>query len=239
MFQKAINKLKLGIMQPYFLPYIGYWQLIKAVDVFVIYDNIQYTKKGWINRNRFLQNGHDELFSISLKKDSDFLNVDERFLSSDYKRNKLIAMFQSAYFKAPKKNEILPLISEIINCQEENLFKYIYNSIIKICEYLGINTKIVISSSIDIDHPLKAEKKVLAICKALCAKIYINPIGGIELYSKEIFKEHDMELQFIKSKPVEYKQFNNDFVPWLSILDVLMFNDKENVKHFLNEYELL
>jgi hypothetical protein len=231
--------MKLGIMQPYFLPYIGYWQLIKAVDVFVIYDNIQYTKKGWINRNRFLQNEHDELFSISLKKGSDFLNVDQRFLSPDFKRNKLIAMFQSAYSKAPKKNEILPLISEIINCQEENLFKYIYNSIVKICEYLELNTKMVISSSVDIDHSLKAEDKILAICKVLCAETYINSIGGIELYSKELFKGHGVELQFIKSKPVEYKQFDNEFVPWLSILDVLMFNDRKNVKHFLNEFELI
>lgn len=231
--------MKLGIMQPYFLPYIGYWQLINTVDVFVIYDNIQYTKKGWINRNRFLQNGHDELFSISLKNDSVFLNVGERFLSLDYKRNKLIAMFQGAYSKAPKKNEILPFIGEIINCQEKNLFKYIYNSIVRICEYLEIKTKIVISSSVDIDHSLKAENKVLAICKALCAETYVNPIGGIELYSKDIFKEHGVKLQFIKSKPVEYKQFNNEFVPWLSILDVLMFNDKETVKHYLNEFELI
>jgi hypothetical protein len=231
--------MKLGIMQPYFLPYIGYWQLIKAVDVFVIYDNIQYTKKGWINRNRFLHHEHDALFSISLKNDSDFLNVNERFLSTEYRRSKLIAMFQSAYSKAPMKKEILPFISEIINCQEENLFNYIYNSIIRICEYLELNTKMVISSTVDIDHSLKAENKVLAICKELCAETYINPIGGTELYSKEMFKVHGVELQFIKSKPIEYKQFNNEFVPWLSILDMLMFNDKETVKHFLNEFELI
>jgi len=231
--------MKLGIMQPYFLPYIGYWQLINAVDIFVIYDNIQYTKKGWINRNRFLQNGHDVLFSIFLKNDSDYLNVNQRFLSPDFKKNKLIAKFQSAYSKAPMKNEIVPFISEIINCQEKNLFMYIYNSIVKICEYLELKTKIIISSSVDIDHLLKAENKVLAICKALCAETYINPIGGIELYSKEMFKEYNVELQFIKSKPVEYKQFDNEFVPWLSILDVLMFNERETLKHYLSEFELI
>jgi hypothetical protein len=235
----AGKTMKLGIMQPYFLPYIGYWQLIKSVDVFVIYDNIQYTKKGWFNRNRYLLNGKDALFSINLKNDNDFLNVNERFISPEYKRAKLISMFQNAYSKAPMKNEILPFLSEIINCQEENLFKYIYNSVIKMCGHLEVNTEIVISSSLDIDHSLKAENKVLAICKKLGAETYINAIGGMELYSKEMFKEQGIELKFIKSKPIEYRQFNNEFVPWLSILDLLMFNDKERVKDFLEEYELV
>jgi len=231
--------MKVGIMQPYFLPYIGYWQLLNAVDVFVIYDNIQYTKKGWFNRNRCLLNGKDELFSINLKKDSDFLNVNERFLSSEYRRNKLIAIFQNAYCKAPMNKEVMPFFGEIINCQEENLFKYIYNSVIKICEYLDIKTKIVISSSVNIDHSLKAENKVLAFCKGLGAEIYINSIGGIELYSKEMFKEQGIELNFIKSKPIVYKQFDNEFVANLSILDVMMFNNKDIVKQFLKEYELI
>lgn len=224
-------------MQPYFLPYIGYWQLINAVDIFVVYDNIQYTKKGWVNRNRYLLNGKDMLFSINLKSDADFLNVNERFLSSEYQRSKLIASLQNAYFRAPMKNEILPLLSEIINCQEENLFRYIYNSIVKLCDYLRIKTKIQISSSIAIDHSLKAENKIFAICKKIGAERYVNPIGGVELYSKKMFQEHGIQLEFIKSKPIEYKQFDNEFVPWLSILDVLMFNSKEEIRQMLNACE--
>lgn len=226
-------------MQPYFLPYIGYWQLINAVDVFVIYDNIQYTKKSWINRNRYLLNGKDALFTINIRNDSDTLNVDERFLSSEYKKDKMIAMFQNAYYKAPMKMEAIRFLTEMINCQEENLFKYIYNSVVKICEYIGIKTKIVVSSSVDIDHALKAENKVLAICKELGAETYINSMGGMELYSKEMFKEHGIELKFIKSKPVEYKQFDYEFVSNLSIIDVMMFNTKETIEGFLKEYELV
>ena len=231
--------MKLGIMQPYFLPYIGYWQLINAVDVFVVYDNIQYTKKGWINRNRYLLNGKDKLFTINIKNNSDRLNVNERFLSLEYKKDKLITMFQHAYFKGPMKSVALQLLAEIINCQEENLFQYIYNSVVRICEFLEIKTKIIISSSIDIDHSLKAEYKVLAICKELNAETYINSIGGMELYSKEMFKEHGVELKFIKSKPIEYKQFDNEFVPNLSIVDVVMFNSVEEMKNMLGQYELI
>lgn len=231
--------MKLAIMQPYFLPYIGYWQLINAVDTFVIYDNIKYTKRGWFNRNRYLLNGKDALFSINIKNDSDNKNVGERFLASDYNRAKLIAKFQNAYSNAPMKNEIVPLLSEIINCQDENLFSYIYNSVVKICEYLEIKTKIIISSSVNIDHSLKSENKVLAICNTLGASVYINSIGGIELYSKEKFREQGVELKFIKPKSVEYKQFPNVFVPNLSIIDVMMFNSKETIKLFLEEYDLL
>lgn len=231
--------MRAAIMQPYFLPYIGCWQLINAVDVFVIYDNIQYTKKGWFNRNRFLQNGKDALFSIPLKKDSDFLNVDQRIISSGFNRKKLIAQFKNAYAKAPYFKEIMPFLEEIINYDEENLFKYIYNSVKKICEFLEIDTKIIISSTLKIDDKLKAEKKVLALCKAIGATTYINTIGGIELYDKDEFKSEGIELNFIKSKAIKYKQFDNEFLPWLSIVDVLMFNHKNEILKFIKEYELL
>lgn len=231
--------MKIAIMQPYFLPYIGYWQLINAVEVFVIYDNIQYTKKGWFNRNRFLQNGKDALFSIPLKKDSDFLNVDQRVISSEFNRKKLIAKFKNAYAKAPYIKEIMPLLEEIINYDEENLFKYIYNSVKKISEFLEIDTKIIISSTLKIDDELKAAQKVLAICKAMGATTYVNTIGGIELYDKNEFKLEGIELNFIKSKAIKYKQFDNEFLPWLSIVDVIMFNSPERMGEMINDYKFV
>jgi len=231
--------MKVGIMQPYFLPYIGYWQLIKSVDLFVVYDNIQYTKKGWFNRNRYLLNGKDATFSVYLKKDSDLLNVNKRFLSSEFCRKKLIASFQNAYSGAPFKSEILPMVGKIINCPCDNLFDYIYNSIKEICQYLKIQTTIVTSSTINIDHSLKSEQKVIAICKELQADTYINSISGIKLYSKQKFALENIELKFIKSKPTSYTQFNDKFVEWLSVLDVMMFNSQKEIDKMLDEYELL
>jgi hypothetical protein len=231
--------MKVGIMQPYFLPYIGYWQLVSAADVFVVYDNIQYTKKGWFNKNRYLLNGKDALFSINLQKDSDLLNVNQRYLSSVYKRNKLIAKLENAYHEAPMKKEVFPIIERIINCPNNNLFDYIYNSIMDICDYLNIKTKIVISSAININHSLKSEQKVIAICREMKADSYINPIGGMGLYSKNSFASEDIVLTFIKSKPIYYKQFDNNFVEWLSILDVMMFNTPEEINMMMNSYDLL
>ena len=230
---------KIAIMQPYFFPYIGYWQLIKSVDTFVIYDNLKYTKKGWINRNRFLQNGSDCLFTVPLKNDSDYLDIKDRYLSSDFNKNKLVAQLRGAYGKAPYGNQILPLIEGIINYDDNNLFEYILNSIKTICQYLDIDTEIVISSTINIDRSLKSQDKVLAICKAKDATTYINAIGGTELYDKEGFRSRGIELKFIKSRNIEYKQFDNTFVPWLSIIDVMMFNDQSKIKQMLEQYELV
>jgi len=231
--------MKVGIMQPYFLPYIGYWQLINAVDVFVVYDNVQYTKKGWFNKNRYLLNGKDALFSINIQNDSDYLNVNQRYLSPEYKRNKLIAKLRNAYHRAPMEKETFPIIEKIINCPHDNLFDYIFNSIKEIYEYLNIKTKIIISSTININHSLKSEQKIIALCKELQADSYINTIGGIALYSKECFENENIELRFIKSKPITYQQFDNEFVEWLSILDVMMFNPLEEINKMVNYYELL
>ena len=232
--------VKAAIMQPYFLPYIGYFQLIQAVDLFIVYDNIKYTKSGWINRNRFLQNGKDALFTLPLKKDSDFLDVVERSLAVDFDRKKLLDQLAGAYRRAPFFAQCMPLLSRVVLCEETNLFRYIQHSIREVCHYLGINTRIVVSSEIAIDHGLKAGDKVLALCASVGAKSYINPIGGLELYARDDFASQGVELAFLKARPFEYAQFGQPFVPWLSMLDVMMFNPVERIREQLESgFDLL
>jgi hypothetical protein len=232
--------MKVGIMQPYFLPYIGYFQLIASVDKFVVYDNIKYTKKGWINRNRMLQNGTDKIFSIPLAKASDRLDIVERELSSDFNRQKLLSQFRGCYLKAPYFEDVWPLIESIVSFQDGNLFRYIENSIVLMCDYLDIDTEIIVSSSVEADHDLLSQDRVLSICGALNAKTYVNPRGGVELYSADEFASKDCDLKFINTNTIEYMQFGDSFVPWLSILDLLMFNSEDQIKKFVqNQYELL
>lgn len=232
--------MKLAIMQPYFLPYIGYFQLIAAVDRFVVYDNIKYTKKGWINRNRFLQNGTDAMFSVPLKKASDSLDVCERELAGDFDREKLLNQLNGAYRRAPYFERTFALIEKIVHCPERNLFRFLYSSIVQMCAHLCINTEITVSSTVAIDHGLQAQDKVLALCTALGATNYVNAIGGMELYSKQAFTERSITLKFIRSLPFEYVQYREPFVPWLSIVDVLMFNSPEAVRNCIaNNYELI
>ena len=229
-------------MQPYFFPYIGYFQLIKNVDAFVIYDEIKYTKKGWINRNRFLKNGEDSYFTLPLKKDSDFLFVNQRVLSDswDLDKNKLKNKIKEAYTNAPYFQVIFPIIEETLNFKDKNLFQFIYNSLKVICEFLEINTPIIEYSSLELTEEYKASEKVKQICKFLKSEDYLNPIGGIELYDKEDFLKDDINLKFLKSNNIIYKQHENTFVPYLSIIDVLMFNSKEQIqKMLISDFEII
>ena len=234
--------MKVAIMQPYFFPYIGYFQLINAVDIFVIYDSIEFSKKGWINRNRILVNDKDYVFTLPLKKDSDFLNVDERFLSDNWNSDKikLLNKIKEAYRKAPFYNDVIVILEDALNYEDKNLFDFIKNSLIKVLDYLEIKTKIIQSSEVDFDNSLKNQDKIIAICNAMNAKTYINPIGGIELYDKEVFKASGIELQFLKANPITYQQYGNEFVMFLSIIDVMMFNSVEDIKKFItNEFQIL
>lgn len=231
--------MKLGIMQPYFLPYIGYWQLINAVDTYVIYDNIEYTKGGWFNRNRILVNGRDAYITISLKKDSDYLSVNQRLLADEFNRQKLLNQIKGSYIKSPYYKDIFPLLEDIIMCQEKNLFDFLLYSIEKIVDLLHINTKLIVSSSLNINHSLKNTNKVLEICRELGADTYYNAIGGQKLYDKMEFMGKGIDLKFIKTDVIKYKQFNDCFVPNLSIVDVLMFNSVDEVNMMLDKYTLI
>lgn len=227
-------------MQPYFFPYIGYFQLIAAVDQFIVYDNIKYTKKGWINRNRMLQNGTDVMFSLPLKSDADSLDVCLRELASDFNCDKLLNQFKGAYRRAPYFEQTFPLLEQIVRHEDTNLFRYLHHSLVKTCEHLDIKTRITVSSELDIDHGLKSQDKVLALCNAVGADTYVNAIGGMELYAKEAFLKQGVALQFIKSGPYEYAQLGGAFVPWLSIIDVMMFNPMDAVKAcIMSNYELI
>lgn len=232
--------MKVAVMQPYFFPYIGYFQLINSVDTFVIYDNIQYTKKGYINRNKLLLNGKEKVFTIPIKKESDYLDIIERSVANSWitENSKLISLIEEAYRKAPNYNDCIKIISNCIEFKDQNLFNYIYNSVKSICNYLEIETKIIISSKIKVNRNLKGQERVIEICKYLETSTYLNPIGGKVLYNKNDFKKHNIDLFFLKSKNIQYNQFNKLFVPWLSIIDLMMFNKKDFIKKYLTEYTL-
>lgn len=232
--------MRIGIMQPYFMPYIGYWQMINAVDYYVIYDDVNFIKGGWINRNRILMNNEAKLFSIQMDGASPNKLINEIGVSSNgIWKKKMIKSIENCYSKAPYFENVFPIIKDIINNHEENMAKYLEYSIKKICEYLNIETKIVFSSNIQKNNSLKAQEKVIDICKILKATEYYNAIGGIDLYSKEEFEKNDINLKFMKSEDIIYEQYNNEFIASLSIIDVMMFNSIEEIKCFLEKFILV
>ena len=229
--------MKLAIMQPYLFPYIGYFQLINAVDNFVVYDDVNYIKQGWINRNRILLNGQPHYITINLNGASSFKKINE--IEINFKPLKLLKTLQQYYKKAPYFNEIYALTEKVLFFEEKNLAKFTTNSLRVVCEYLNINTKFEISSQHNIDRELRGEDRVIEICKYFGAEEYINAIGGKNLYSHKRFAENNIKLYFLKTSEIVYEQFKNEFVPNLSIIDVMMFNSKEVINKMLDNYELI
>jgi len=233
--------MKVAIMQPYFFPYIGYFQLMNSVDKFIIYDNIQFTKKGWIQRNRILLNHKEHIISLPIKKDSSFLNIDKREISHSFiqDKEKLKRKVENAYKKAPNFDKTYQLFCSILDYDNLNLFDFLFNSINLINKHLNINVELIKSSELSINiEDFKGENKVLAILKSLEAVEYINPIRGTDLYKKLDFHKENINLHFIKSDLIEYKQYSNDFIPWLSIIDIMMFNNPIQISKMLNNYKL-
>ena len=235
--------MTLAIMQPYFLPYIGYMQLMKAVDTFVLYDDVSFINRGWINRNKLLINGQEYLFTVPLKDASQNKRINEVKLADDPKwRSKLLKTIEQGYRKAPYYGTVLPITEKIINFDTDSIAGLIHHSLVELNQYIGLTTTLVPTSTTYDNTHLKAQERILDICRQENATRYINPIGGMELYDKPTFAEAGIELFFIKARHVDYPQFNRnqaDFIPWLSILDILMFNDPASVRTMLDEYDLI
>lgn len=230
--------MKLAIMQPYFLPYIGYFQLIKAVDKFVFYDDVNYINRGWINRNRILLNKEAHYITVHQKEASQNKLINEIEIIDN--RSKIKKTIINAYRRAPYFDSAWSIIEDILDYKTSKISELAAYSVTKICDYLGVKTQFEFSSkSYTQTRNLKLEKRLIAICEANKALEYINPIGGISLYKKEIFMEAGINLYFIKPNLVTYDQFENSFVENLSIVDLMMFNNSNDMALLLDEYELI
>ena len=229
--------MRLGIMQPYFFPYLGYWQLLANVDKYVVYDDVTYIKGGWINRNNVLINGQKNLLTMQLEKASSYTLIKDIAINDDFV--KFLKTIEMGYKKAPFFEDIFRLLKDICQCPDKKLGQFLFNSHIKICEYLGIDTELILSSSFEKHTELKGKDKVISICKQLGADEYINAIGGQELYDKKEFAENGIRLNFLQANLREYSQLKNEFVAGLSIIDIMMFNSKEEIKEMLNDFNLV
>lgn len=227
-------------MQPYFLPYIGYFQLLKAVDKFVLYDDVNFINRGFINRNNLLVNGQASLFTIPLKDASQNRLIYEVGLSDDSSwQKKLTRTVEQSYKKAPQFDAVFPLFLDIVAYVPQNIGDFCCYSLTRISRYLGIGTELVPSSTIYRNAQLKKEERILDICRLEGATRYINPQGGIGLYDKDNFARQHIQLSFLKARLAPYTQYREPFVPGLSMLDVLMFNDIGQTHELLDQYELV
>lgn len=232
--------MKIGIMQPYFFPYIGYWQLMNAVDKYVVYDDVNFIKGGWINRNRILVNGQPVFINLPMLGASSNKKINEVEVNNlPQIIDKNLRKIENSYKKAPYFDEVFPIIERIMKCGREDIGSYIFFSFEELSQYFNINTDFVLSSSLKKDDSLRGQDKVINICELLGGTEYYNAIGGKELYSYDAFLQHDINLSFLETKHMEYKQFENEFQANLSIIDVMMFNSRGEIQDMLKNYELI
>lgn len=234
--------VSIAVMQPYIFPYVGYFQLIYAVDEFVFYDDVNFIKQGWINRNRLLSNGKDCMFTIPLDKASSFTEIKDLsvhpILYAKWKK-KFLKGIEQSYKKAPHFSPVYKLICEVMETPQ-GISDMAESSITSVMDYLAIKKNVYKSSLRFKDSKgLDRADRLIEICKKTGARTYVNLIGGAELYSNDYFNLRGVTLQFLKPSIEPYKQFKDDFVPGLSIIDVLMFNSKDECIDLFNTYEIV
>lgn len=227
-------------MQPYFFPYIGYFQLMAAVDTFVVFDDVSFINRGWINRNRLLLNDAPHMFTVPLRGASQNKLICEIELVDEQGwREKLLRTIRQAYGKSPYYVHVSALLESLINYPSIRLDEFLLNSLREIVRYLKLEVEIVSTSRVYKNAHLKGQERILDICRQEQANIYINPIGGMDLYDRAYFSKQEISLNFLRSRPISYSQGQTGHVESLSIIDVLMFNKLNTIQRLLTEIDLI
>jgi WbqC-like protein family len=228
-----------SIMQPYFFPYIGYFQLIYNCDHFVLLDDVQYIKRGWVNRNRILMNGEPLYITLPVLYAPRVLSINQRVYQLDKEIVKqLIKRIEGAYHNAPYFQVTMPLIRETMGFSDSNVAAFNANLICRIAQRLALETPITLSSRLEKDTTLRREERLIEICRVVGASEYVNPSGEVDLYSGASFATRGITLRFLKPSISPYRQFGAPHVPNLSVIDALMFNSPEQMRNLLQEFSL-
>lgn len=235
---------KIAIMQPYIFPYIGYFQLVQSVNEFVFYDDVNFIKKGWVNRNNILVNGESNRFTIPLNKQSQNFEIKDTLIKKEvyFKwASKFLKSVNQHYKKAPFYDTVYPMLEKVFLHPRINSISDLSSlSVTETSQYLNIGTNFSFSSqAFSESKTLGRADRLISIVSKLEGTEYINSIGGIELYDKNYFKKFNIDLKFIYSETPVYQQYQNEFVPGLSIIDVLMFNQTETINQMLKCYKLI
>jgi hypothetical protein len=234
------SSLRVAAMQPYFFPYLGYFQLMAACDVFVVRDEAQYIHQGWVNRNRILVNGGPQWVTLPVASGDHALPIRQRNYLLDHPvAKRLHNRITAAYRRAPQFDDAMSVVDEALSCRDTNVSAFNINLLGCIAKRLGIDTPVRLASTLPRQESLSGQEAVRDICVRLGASMYINPIGGLDLYNPALFVQHGLTLRFLESQAPDYSQFGAPFVPSLSVIDVMMFNDVATIRKMLPEYRLV
>lgn len=233
--------MKVAIMQPYLFPYIGYFQLIHSVDTFVTLDNVNFIKKGWINKNQILAHEHIQKIQLPVSKISQnrWINQHE-FHELETALSKLVLQCEQAYSKQQGFQKLNQLLQQHGEFKTNNVADFLHQSIQVVSLELGLTAQFLKASDIEVAEDLAGQERILAICNKLNATEYINLPGGRALYNEEKFRERKLKLSFLSPKLETYQQqkVNSEFVPYLSILDILANCNSDLITEQVTNYDL-
>lgn len=231
---------KLAIMQPYLFPYLGYWQLLAAVDKLVLLDDVNYINRGWINRNRVAVNAQPAWLTLPLQGASqNRLICDIDIAADDGWKGKMRRMLAEAYARAPESKAVLALFEQWLAAANGNLSAALYTGLGEVARYLGVTTEIVPSSRVYPKNGLKGEARILDICRREGADVYVNLPGGRDLYDAKAFREAGIELQFLQPDlHAGALQSGVRDGSVLSILDSMMYNPQDKLAAVVTRFEL-
>ena len=231
--------MRLAIMQPYFFPYLGYYSLIKKSDNFILFDTVQFIRRGWIERNRILKPTEGwQYIGVPLVKKPLLTPIHEMEIKvhEDWK-GKLMLQLEHYKKRAPFYRETLSVIKESLNINTSSIVKLNENILKKTCEYIEIPLKISVFSEMNliigkVNHP---GEWALNITKSLGGKEYINPTGGVDIFKREQFTDSGISLHFLGNNLATYNQRRSVFEPGLSIIDVMMFNEPKAISKLIDD----
>jgi hypothetical protein len=231
---------KIAVMQPYFFPYIGYFQLINLVDTFVFFDDVNFINRGWINRNNILLNGKAHRVTVPLAHASQNRLINKIAIAPESKwKTKLLKTIKSAYARAPYYRAVFPRIESWIHGEHAGIAEMNKFTIKCVCDCIGMNTRFVNSSAVYDNYKLEAQHRVLDICLRENARIYVNPVGGMALYDHHTFKQNGIDLVFLRANQKPYPQGGAGYISNLSILDCMMFLPLDEIADRLQDFTLL
>ncbi len=237
--------MKVGIMQPYTFPYLGYFQLINYVDKWVVFDDAQFISKGWVNRNRIL---HPDIkkewqyFTVPVKKHSRESRIKAVEINEEKPwRDEFLGKLTSYKKKAPFYAETVEFIGDCISFNGGSLSEWIIYTLENTCAYLNIpfDHSVFSETEMSTDNVQHAGQWALEIADTLGADEYVNPPGGYTIFNENEFQEKNIELKFLKPDLIPYVQRRDGFVPGLSIVDVMMWNDKDKIHRLLTDFEIV
>lgn len=240
MTMQVAPKTSVAIMQPYVFPYLGYYQLAHTADHFVFYDDVQFMKGGWVNRNRISNQGKPLIFTIPARGVSSSARIMDIGCGVDAKfQKKFLRQLEQEYRKAPHVEAVVDLVAKTLSGPHEgNMSKLAIASVRNVFDYLDLPLSDQVSS---LDHPradIKGSERVIAVTKALGGQRYVNLPGGVSLYSTDEFAQSGIDLKFIQDQSAPYTQFNHPFIPRLSIIDVMMHNSPDRLRVMLDQVAL-